>query len=98
MAGEICDGKCLAGAMRPGNGLAHKACANLCLLGDIPPVFATTGPVEGERFLLFAGPDGGPMDAGMLDHTSVLIEIEGEVLRRGDLLIFHADPATMKVL
>ncbi|MGI9422801.1 MAG: hypothetical protein ACR2PA_06380, partial [Hyphomicrobiaceae bacterium] len=33
LKGEICDGKCLAGAMRPGRGLAHRACANLCLIG-----------------------------------------------------------------
>ncbi|MEO0831178.1 MAG: hypothetical protein AAFY03_12085, partial [Pseudomonadota bacterium] len=32
LAGEICDGKCVAGAMRPGRGLAHKACANLCIV------------------------------------------------------------------
>ena len=98
ITGEICDGKCLAGAMRPGTGLAHKACANLCLVGDIPPVFATTGPVDGERFLLMAGPDGGQMPASMLDFTAVLIEAEGEVHRRGDLLIFRVDPDTMKVL
>ncbi|MEM9059161.1 MAG: hypothetical protein AAGD13_01760 [Pseudomonadota bacterium] len=98
ISGEICDGKCLAGAMRPGIGLAHKACANLCLVGDIPPVFATTGPVDGERFMLLAGPDGGPMPAQMYDFTAVLIEAEGEVLRRGDLLIFQIDPVSMKVL
>ena len=98
ITGEICDGKCLAGAMRPGIGLAHKACANLCLVGDIPPVFATTGPVDGERFLLMAGPDGAEMPASMLDFTAVLIEAEGQVIRRGDLLIFQVDPDSMKVL
>ena len=98
ISGEICDGKCLAGAMRPGRGLAHKACANLCLIGDIPPVFATTAPVAGARFLLMAGPDGKMMPAEMYDFTSVLIEAEGEVWRRGDLTIFRLDPATMKVL
>ncbi|MGE6744243.1 hypothetical protein ACQKGC_28815, partial [Allorhizobium pseudoryzae] len=45
IAGEICDGKCYAGAMRPGSGLAHKACANLCLIGEIPAVFVTVDPV-----------------------------------------------------
>ncbi|MEM8629660.1 MAG: hypothetical protein AAGF74_00355 [Pseudomonadota bacterium] len=39
LAGEICDGKCYAGAMRPGDGLAHKACANLCIIGGVPAVF-----------------------------------------------------------
>ncbi|MEL6236909.1 MAG: hypothetical protein AAFR46_21145, partial [Pseudomonadota bacterium] len=42
LVGEICDGKCYAGAMRPGTGLAHKACAILCLDGGVPPVFVAT--------------------------------------------------------
>ncbi len=98
LTGEICDGKCLAGAMRPGTGLAHKACANLCLLGDIPPVFASTGAVEGAKFFLMAGPDGGPMPPSMYDFTAVLIEVEGTVSARGDLMIFQIDPATMRIL
>jgi len=55
IAGEICDGKCLNGAMRPGRGLAHKACANLCLLGDVPPVFVSSQPIEGTDFMLITG-------------------------------------------
>ncbi|MEO1492750.1 MAG: hypothetical protein AAFV19_11410 [Pseudomonadota bacterium] len=98
LTGEICDGKCLAGAMRPGIGLAHKACANLCLIGDIPPVFAATGAVEGAKFFLMAGPDGGPMPASMYDFTAVLIEVEGTITARGDLMIFQIDPDTMKIL
>ena len=85
LAGEICDGKCLAGAMRPGTGLAHKACANLCLSGGVPPVFVSTQPVEGSEFLLVAGPDGGPLPPDLYDHVGLYIsveaEIEGEVLR-----------------
>ena len=52
ISGEICDGKCYTGAMRPGSGLAHRACANLCLIGDIPPVFVTIAPVAGTSFLI----------------------------------------------
>jgi hypothetical protein len=97
LAGEICDGKCLAGAMRPGRGLAHKACANLCLIGGVPPVFVSTQPVEGQEFLLIAGPDGGPMPQTIYDYVAIFIEIEGEIHRRGDLLVFRVDPATIKV-
>lgn len=97
LAGEICDGKCLVGAMRPGRGLAHKACANLCIVGGVPPVFVSTKPIEGSEFLLVAGPDGGEMDARLLDHVGAFIEIEGEIERRGDLLVFRADPATIAV-
>ncbi len=98
LSGEICDGKCYAGAMRPGQGLAHKACANLCLIGGVPPVFVSTGPVEGESFFLMAGPDGGPIPERLLDSTAVLVQLEGEVVRRGALLIFQVDPESLEVL
>lgn len=91
LTGEICDGKCFAGAMRPGSGLAHKACANLCITGGVPPVFVTTSPVDGRSFLLMAGTDGGPLPEELLDQTAVLIELEGEVERRDDMLIFRVD-------
>ena len=39
LIGEIVDPKCYAGAMKPGEGKTHKACAALCLRGGIPPVF-----------------------------------------------------------
>lgn len=98
LAGEICDGKCLAGAMRPGRGLAHKACANLCLIGGIPPVFVSTQPVEGAEFLMVVGPDGTAMPDAALDHVAQFISVEGEVTRHGDLLVLALDPATMEVL
>jgi hypothetical protein len=98
LAGEICDGKCLAGAMRPGTGLAHKACANLCLAGGIPPVFVSSQPVEGSEFLLLAGPDGGPLPGWLYDRTAVFLSIEGDIERRGDLLIFRVNPASLEVL
>ncbi|MEM1382583.1 MAG: hypothetical protein AAGG06_02955 [Pseudomonadota bacterium] len=95
LTGEICDGKCYAGAMRPGTGLAHKACANLCLIGGVPPVFVATGPVEGRQFFLMAGQDGGPLSDGSLDYVGALVEAEGQVLRLGDLMVFQMDPATL---
>jgi hypothetical protein len=84
--------------MRPGTGLAHKACANLCLAGGIPPVFVSSQAVEGSEFLLLAGPDGGPLPGWLYDRTAVLLSIEGDIERRGDLLIFRVDPASVKVL
>ncbi|WP_375230544.1 hypothetical protein [Roseobacter sp. S98] len=98
LAGEICDGKCLAGAMRPGRGLAHKACANLCLLGDIPPVFVTTQPVEGHEYLLITGPDGTALPESAYHHVAQFISLEGEVERRGDLLVLRMDPETVEVV
>lgn len=98
LAGEICDGKCLAGAMRPGRGLAHKACANLCLLGGVPPVFVSSQPVDGEEFLLVTGPDGTPLPPELYDYVAQYVSLEGEVERRGNLLVLQVDPATVEVL
>ena len=92
LTGEICDGKCDSGAMRPGSGLAHRACAMLCMAGGVPPVFVTAGPVAGAGFLLLAGADGGPIPAELRALTALRVEINGTLERRGDLLVFRADP------
>ncbi|WP_376089396.1 hypothetical protein ACE7GA_17870 [Roseomonas sp. CCTCC AB2023176] len=91
VTGEICDGKCAAGAMRPGTGLSHRACAVLCLDGDIPAVFVAASPVTGQAFLLLADREGrAPMPAfrHLVGHR---VTLEGEVERRGDLLVFRAE-------
>ncbi|MEO1294030.1 MAG: hypothetical protein AAFV62_14600, partial [Pseudomonadota bacterium] len=54
LSGEICDGKCYAGVMKPGRGLAHKACANLCIQGGVPPVFVASDDAAGSEFFLLA--------------------------------------------
>ena len=97
ITGEICDGKCWIGAMRPGSGVAHRACASLCLVGGIPPVFVATGPVAGSSFLLLAGADGGRMPESLLRLVGLRVRLDGEVERRGDLLVFRADPSTAEV-
>ncbi|MCV6584034.1 MAG: hypothetical protein OIF47_00720 [Marinibacterium sp.] len=97
LAGEICDGKCYAGAMRPGTGLAHKACATLCLDGGIPPVFVSTQPVEGAEFLMITGPGGAPMPDAAYDRIAQFITVEGDIARHGDLLVFAIDPDTIEV-
>ena len=97
LTGEICDGKCLAGAMRPGTGLAHKACAVLCLDGGAPPVFVSTGPVDGETFFLIGEAEGGPVPRDLLAWTAQLVTLEGRVERRGDLMVFLVDPSTARL-
>lgn len=98
LTGELCDGKCYAGAMRPGQGLAHKACANLCLIGGVPPVFVSTDPVEGHQFMMVADQQGKALSPEWLHRVAVLIEVEGALEERGDLLIFKMDMASMKEL
>ncbi|CTQ56475.1 hypothetical protein LP7551_05035 [Roseibium album] len=98
LAGEICDGKCYAGAMRPGRGLAHKACADLCLTGGIPPVFVSAGPVENRNFFLMADKDGNLLGDEIKPLLALFIEVEGEVEQLDDLMVFKVDLATARIL
>jgi hypothetical protein len=91
IAGEICDGKCYAGAMRPGTGLAHKACANLCIDGGAPPVFVSAEPVEGAQFFLLADENGKQAPALLTDLVARPVVLEGALRRIGDLTILRAD-------
>lgn len=98
IAGEICDGKCYTGAMRPGEGIAHRACASLCLIGEVPPVLVGVQPVAGSSFFLLAGPDGGPMPPALRKLVALRVRLDGALERRGDLLVFRVDPASADVL
>lgn len=95
LTGEICDGKCQAGAMKPGSGLAHKACANLCIDGGLPAVLVLALPVAGKTVVLLADADGGPVPASLLDLTAVPVEMTGQLERRDDLLIFRIDEGSV---
>ena len=98
LSGEICDGRCYVGAMRPGDGLAHKACANLCIDGGQPPVFVTPAPVEGTRFMLMGSSDHGPLPPGVLDFAGMPVQLEGRLERIGDLVLLLVDPDSIDVL
>ena len=91
LTGEICDGKCYSGVMRPGAGLAHKACANVCLVSGVPPVLVTTAPVAGSEFLLLADTEGHALPDALRDHVAILQRMDGTVTRIADLLIFRTD-------
>ncbi len=84
--------------MRPGVGLAHKACANLCIIGGIPPVFVTTTPLMGSEFFLLADENGEPLSSEVEDWVALLISLEGEVERRDDLMIFKVNLDSAKQL
>ncbi len=63
LRGTIVDPKCYVGAMRPGEGKVHLACASLCIRGGIPPALAYTDPQGRECLALLASHDGSPANA-----------------------------------
>lgn len=98
ITGEICDGRCLVGAMRPGDGVAHKACANLCISGGQPPVFVAHKAVEGATFMLMGSADHGPLPESVLNYTGVPVQIEAKLERVGDLILVLVDPSSVQAL
>lgn len=98
VVGEICDGKCYPGGMRPGAGFAHRACANLCLFGEVPPLLVTTQPVAGSSFLILATPGEASPYTHLAEFVAGLVEIEGEVERVGNVLLLHVDVNRMRRL
>jgi hypothetical protein len=91
LTGEICDGKCSLGVMRPGNTAVHKACANVCLIGGVPPIFITTTPVLGTRYLMMGDPDGHTLPDALRDYVAITSRMDGTLERIGDALIFRTD-------
>jgi hypothetical protein len=66
--GEIVDAKCYLGAMKPGDGKAHKACATLCVRNGIPALFVTNNEA---RVIMSA------VDASILQFIGEPVEVTG---------------------
>jgi hypothetical protein len=85
--GEAIDSKCYLGAMRPGGGKTHKACAALCLAGGVPPMFVTRGPDGREAYYLLTAADGGPANDTVRDFVGDPVEVSGALERVGGVLV-----------
>jgi hypothetical protein len=94
--GEIIDPKCFLGAMKPGDGKTHKACAALCLRGGVPPMFRSA---NGSLFLL-ADEAGRGITGGELDHLIAFVgdhvELRGYLAGRNDLMILRVDLSSIR--
>jgi hypothetical protein len=83
--GEIIDSKCYLGAMKPGGGKIHRACARLCLLGGIPPMFVAKN-AEGTRYgYLLMNSDGSSASLDLSEKVAVPVNIKGTLIQRGDM-------------
>jgi hypothetical protein len=98
LRGEIVDSKCFLGAMRPGRGKPHRACATLCIRGGIPPVLRVETANGEYRHFLLTDEDGRAVNDRVLDVVAEPVEITGRVIRTGDMLVLQANPATIRHL
>lgn len=96
LRGEIVDSKCYLGAMKPGGGKTHKACAVLCLKGGIPPMFVTRNEQKRETYYLLTSTDGSVLSADCYPYVGDRIEVQGQVEHHGDLKLLRLDPRNIR--
>ena len=93
LRGEIIDSKCYLGAMKPGGGKTHKACAALCLSGGVPPMFVTRDAAGLESYYLLTNPDGGPLGKEAIHYVGDPVELTGALEQQGDLRVLKVAAA-----
>lgn len=98
LEGEIVDSKCFFGVMNPGELKPHRACAVRCISGGVPPVLCVKDREGRATYLFLVAPNGEPVNARVLDYVAEPIEVDGEVVRLGDLFVMHADPSSYRRL
>lgn len=90
--GEIVDSKCYLGAMKPGEGKTHKACATLCIRGGIPPVLVTRDEAGGRVYYLLVDPSGGPLDPAAWPFIGDPVALSGELELMGGMRLLKVSP------
>lgn len=88
LAGEIIDPKCYLGAMKPGGGKTHKACAALCLAGGVPPMLAVRAG-NAESFYLLIDDIGRLAADAAIPLVGEPVVVTGRAERWGDLLVLR---------
>jgi hypothetical protein len=98
LAGEILDAKCWFGAMRPGFGKTHKACAALCARGGLPLAFCEGPDCGAEHFApLFVDAQGRAHGRAILPYVGdPLIVTRARKVRIGDVVQLRADLADLQ--
>jgi hypothetical protein len=93
--GQIVDPKCFLGAMKPGEGKTHKACATLCLRGGIPPALVVDGSGDTAAYYLLVDSAGKPIVGDALErilpYVGDAVQLSGTPQQLGNLRLLRLD-------
>ena len=98
ITGEIVDEKCWLGRMRPGGGRTHRACAQLCVAGGIPPVVVGTDADGIAHAAIVVGANGETITARVIEYLAEPVAVTGELVRDGDLDYLRVGPGGIERL
>ncbi|NOU61398.1 hypothetical protein [Marinifilum caeruleilacunae] len=90
--GEIVDSKCYFGAMRPGFGKTHRACAVRCISGGIPPVLAATNYSGEVNYFLIRGSEKEAINKEVLPYVAEPVRLTGELVKIDDWMVIYVNP------
>jgi hypothetical protein len=96
VTGEIVDEKCWLGRMRPGGGRTHRACAQLCVAGGIPPVLVGIDEHGHDVRAVIVDEDGAPSTEWVLPFVAEPVRVRGELVRDGSLAYVRTSAAAIE--
>lgn len=98
LRGTILDTKCWFGAMQPGEGKVHKACASLCIRSGLPPAFYVKSLKDQEHLLIMTTQDGAAVSQEVLPFVADPLSLRGQIERLGDVLFLKTDVTSFERL
>lgn len=99
LAGEILDAKCWFGAMRPGYGKTHKACATLCARGGLPLAFCRVDMCgDGADAPLLVNEAGSAFGREIIPLVADPVSVMGRLVGVGDVMHLRAPLSAIRRL
>lgn len=97
LKGEVVDSKCMLGAMRPGVGQVHRACASLCVAGGLPPMLLVRRGADHVAYLI-VGPNGEALHSEMSRIVATPVALSGQLELWGEMPVIRTLPSDVRLL
>lgn len=94
--GEIVDTKCFLGAMKPGDGRAHRACATLCIRNGIPAILFREREEGSHEYFVLTDGEGGSAAGMVLDTVGLPVRVRGVARRVGDIVLLRVESVALR--
>lgn len=98
LRGESIDPKCYLGAMKPGGGKTHKACAMRCIAGGIPPMLVTRDSAMRESYYLLVDENGNAANEVVYPFVGDQVELSGHLETANAIRKLFISPNTIRRL